>query len=96
MSSPTRQISSRKLPPLPGSRSTFANKSTPVHSTPPTSSIYSNEKRTSDKGQKDISKALNNGPFRPALVSTTTNPSDQLSSNKDTAKQCKYETKHNL
>ena len=73
MSSPTRQMSSRKLPPLPGSRSPFGTKSNTAHSSttsPSTATIYSNDKRGIEKSNKDLSKSLNDGPFRPALVST--------------------------
>jgi hypothetical protein len=88
MSSPTRQMSSRKLPPLPGSRSPFATKSNAVHSSTSnasTATIYSNEKRGVEKSNKDLSKSLNDGPFRPALVSTN---SDKPTT-KDSPKQCK-------
>ena len=89
MSSPTRQMSSRKLPPLPGSRSPFGTKSNTAHSSTTNSAsapIYANDKRGHEKSNKDLSKSLNDGPFRPALVST----SCDKQATKDSPKQCKY------
>ncbi|XP_046859882.1 probable 3',5'-cyclic phosphodiesterase pde-5 [Xenia sp. Carnegie-2017] len=87
MSSPAKQMStSRKLPPLPGSRSTLSSKgsssstsSTSTLSTKagtsatssPTQTLYFNEKRMADRGVKELSKNLNDGPFKPALLSTS-------------------------
>ena len=90
MSSPTRQMSNRKLPPLPGSRSPFGTKSSSQHSSSSnttTASIYSNaDKRSIDKSNKDLAIGLNDGPFRPALVSTNADKSTA----KETTKHCEY------
>lgn len=84
MSSPTRQMLNRKLPPLPSSKSPFANK--PNNSNASTAGIYSNEKRSIEKTNKDLAATLSDGPFRPALV----NASSEKSTAKDSSKQCEY------
>lgn len=83
-------MSTRKLPPLPGSRPPFGNKSNAVLSTP-SSNVYPNEKRVIHKSNKDVSKTLSDGPFRPALVSTA-KPSESTS-DKEAPQQCKSSLK---